>query len=806
MTRWGQDLRYAWRSLRRAPGFAVAAVLTLTLGIGANTAFLSLADAALLRPLPYPAADRLVMLWERNRAAGKERERVSAANFLDWRREATRLDQIAAWVPWGYALTGSGEPEELSAIRASAGLFRVLGAAPAMGRGFVAEDEIEGRNRVVVVSHGFWTARLGSEPLAVGRTLTLDREPYQIIGVMPAGFRFPGDASVAFWTPLAFDASELVTRAERRFNVIGRLVPGASFAEAAAEMDLLAGRLAKAHPETNAGWSIEAMPAVDAVASGGRAAVVLLVGTVALVLVLACANVAHLSLARGLDRERELVVRSALGGSATRLLRLLILESCILVAIGALVGVGLAGWAVPLVQTLDPGLLSGWRAATLDVRVLLLTAALLAPITLLCGVLPAIRVVGFEGRISLAGEGARFAGRRDRGRVRQALIVAETAVSMVLLVGAGLHLRSLIRLQQVDPGFDGERVVAATVFLSGVEESSDDAERGFFTRVLDDLTGRPGILRAGAVTTLPMNPVGIDYDLPFSPDGNPPPSGAERQEVDFRVVAGAYFEAIGVPVIQGRAFGATDREGSASVVIVNRTLADRYFPGTSPVGRRVWAGGRIGAATVVGVVGDVRHRTLAARPRPELYVPFRQHPHGGMTIVALASGEPVTAATAVKDAIQAVSPSQPISSLTTLSELVHASTSPQRFTLALLGGFAGLALGLAAVGVYGVIAYAVGRRTREIGIRMALGAAAGDVRSAVVRPTVGLAGAGVALGSTGAWILSRLLAPDLFETSVHDPITYAAVAMLLLVSAWAACAIPARRAARVDPATCLRSE
>jgi putative ABC transport system permease protein len=421
-------------------------------------------------------------------------------------------------------------------------------------------------------------------------------------------------------------------------------------------------------------------------------------------------------------------------------------------------------------------------------------------------VLPAVRVVGSGRRVSLAGAGDRLTAGRDRGRARRALIVAEVAMSVVLLVGAGLHLRSLIRLQQVDPGFDGERVVAATVFLSGVAESTDAREIAFFTRVLDELAGYPGIVSAGAVTTLPMNPVGIDYDLPFSADGSPPPVGAERQEVDFRVVAGEYFEAIGVPVIRGRAFDGTDREESAKVVIVNRTLANRFFAGVSPVGRRVWVGGRVGAATVVGVVGDVRHRTLAARPRAELYVPFRQSPHGGMTVVARAAGDGATAAEAVKHAIRTVGPAQPITSITTLPELLHASVSPQRFTLALLGGFAALALGLAAIGVYGVIAYAVGRRTREIGIRMALGAAAREIRRTVVRPTLGLAAAGVALGSAAAWALGRLLAPDLYETSAHDPLTFGVVAVILLGSAWAACAIPAWRAARLDPSRALRSE
>jgi putative ABC transport system permease protein len=800
------DIRLAIRRLRRSPGFTAAAVLTLALGIGADSAFFSLADAALLRPLPYPAADRLVMLWERQAAAGKERERASAANFLDWRRESHALDEMAAWAAWGFALTGDGEPEELPSVRASANLFRTLGVSPALGRGFLPEEETPGRDRVVVLSHGFWLSRLGGDPKAVGRTLTLDGVPHEIVGVMPAEFRFPDDASVALWNPLAFDASELITRAERRFNVIARLAPGATLADATAELDVMATRLAEEHPETNAGWTVAAAPAADAVTTGSRQALTLLLGTVALVLLLACANVGHLFLARALDRERELAIRVALGGAPARLLRLLVLECAVVVVAGAALGVAFAAWAVPLIQSLDPGLLPGWREAALDGRVLAFTLALLVPVTFICGVLPALRAVGLDHRARLGDAGARLTAGRERGRVRRGLIVAEVALSVVLLVAAGLHLRSLVRLQQVDPGFDAERVVAATVFLSGERYASDAQQISFFGQVVERLGRRPSVAAAGAVTTLPMNPVGIDYDLPFSADGNPPPATADRQEVDFRVVAGDYFRALGVPVVRGRGFEAADREDAARVVMVNRTLVDRFFPGENPVGRRVWVGGGIGAATVVGIVGDVRHRSLAARPRSELYVPFRQYPHGGMTVVARASGDPAGLARMVKAEIYALDPNQPLNDLVTLPELLHGSVSPQRFNLLLLGGFAALALVLAAVGVYGVIAYSVGQRTREIGIRMALGAAGREIRRAVIGPAVGLAAIGVVLGSSAVWLLGGVLAPQLYEVSPHDPLTFATVAAILLLAAWAACAIPARRAGRLDPLVALRSE
>jgi putative ABC transport system permease protein len=781
----------------------VAAVVTLALGIGANTALFSLADAALLRPLPYPTADRLVLLWE-TRPGTDAKERISPANFLDWRREARTLDAMAAWTTWGFALTGDGEPEELSTVRASADLFRLLGVAPVLGRGFQPQDETTGRDRVVVLSHGFWAGRLGADSGAIGRTLTLDGEPYEIVGVMPAGFRFPDQGSVALWSPLAFDASELVSRAERRFHLIGRLAPGATPAEAGAELKLLARRLAAAHPETNAGWSAAAEPATEAVAAGGRPAITLLLGTVGLVLLLACANVGHLFLARALDRRRELALRVALGGGPGRLVRLLVLECGVVVALGAGGGVALAIWLVPLVHAFDPGLLPGWREGAIDGRVLGATLVLLLPIVLACGVLPALGALRL-GAGSARG-GVRLTAGRERGRARRALIVAEVSLAAALLAMAGLHLRSLTRLQQVDPGFDAQQVLAATVFLSGPRYDSDAGQAAFFTGLLERLGQRPGVTAAGAVTTLPMNPVGIDYDLPFSADGGPPASPAEQPQVDFRVVAGDYFAALGVPVLRGRGFEATDREDGAPVAIVNRTLADRYYPGESPVGRKVWVGGGIGEATVVGVVGDVRHRGLAARPAPEIYVPHRQDPHGGMTVVVRASGDPTALARAVKEDVYGLDPAQPISDLTTLPDLLHAAVAPQRFTLLLLGGFAGLALLLAAVGVYGIIAYTVSGRTREIGIRIALGAAAREVRRTVMGPALGLAAVGVGLGSAGAALLGRVLAADLYEVSPHDPLALGLAALVLLAAAAAASAIPARRAARIDPLVALRSE
>ncbi len=789
------DLRLAWRRLLRNPGFTAAAVITLALGIGANTAVFTLVDAALLRPLPFPQPDRLAVLWENHPAQGKEREKVSAANYLDWRRESRAFSELTAWIVWGFALTGSGDPEELTVVRASSNLFRLAGVAPMLGRGFVPEEETQGRDRVVVLSHAFWTSRFGADPAVLGRTLVLDGKPHQIIGVMPASFRFPDEAGVTMWMPLGFSESELLTRNERMFNVIGRLAPDADLAGARAELATITGRLGTAHPETNRGWGATVLSAAEVSGAGSRRPLMLLLGAVGFVLLIACANVGHLFLVRAIDREREMALRVALGANPGRLLQLLLLESTLVVFLGTVLGLAVASWSLPLVRALDPSLIPGWHDPAVDGRVLAFCAALLVLVTLACGLVPALRASFLAP-----------AARRDSGRLRRGIIVTEVALSVVLLAGAGLLFRSLERLQRVDPGFDPDHVLAATIFLSGDEYNEDSRQWAFFATLVENLRRLPGVEAAGAVTTLPMNPVGIDYDLPFSADAQKPGASAERQEVDFRVVEGDYFRALGITLLRGRAMDGRDRADAARVAVVNESLARRYFGGADPVGRRVWVGGGLNQVTIVGLVTDIRHRGLAARPRPELYVPSAQYPHGGMTVVVRGTDDPTTLARALKDQVYSLHPNQPITSLATLPDLVSRSVAPRRVQLLLLGGFAALALVLAAVGVYGVVAYAVGRRTREIGIRIALGATESTVRRTVLVPGLGLAAIGVLLGAAGAWYVGRLLTGELYEVSPHDPRTLVTAAAVLLCVAWMACEIPARRATRTDPVNVLRSE
>jgi putative ABC transport system permease protein len=508
-------------------------------------------------------------------------------------------------------------------------------------------------------------------------------------------------------------------------------------------------------------------------------------------------------LARAVEREGEIAVRVALGASPSRVIRLFLVESATVAALGGMLGAALAVWSLPLIQTMDPGVLAGWRELQVDGWVLFYTTVLLLITTLACGLFPAMRWLR-PAAGPLAGA-ARLTAGIGRSRVRQAVIVGEVAVSVVLLLATGLLLRSFERLSRVDPGFDPRRVVAATIFLSS-RYDQNARQVDFFDRLLERLSTMPGVVAAGAVTTLPMNPIGIDYDLPFAADGKRPINDAEQEQVDFRSASPGYFRALGVPLLRGRWFGSKDREEAPRVVIVNQTLARRYFAGANPVGREVWVGGGIGRATVVGVVGAVRHRNLEMLPRPELYVPIRQYPHGGLTVVVRAAGDPDQLTAAIKSQVYALDPDQPISDLVTLPQLIDDSVSPRRFTLLLLGGFALLAVVLAAIGVYGVIAYTVSQRTKEIGIRIALGAQAAQIRRAVSQTGLLMAGAGVLLGSAAGLMLTRLLASELYEVSPHDPFTFVAAAGLILVVAWTASEIPALRTTRVDPVIALRSE
>jgi putative ABC transport system permease protein len=793
------------RQLRARPGFTVAAVLVLALGIGANTAMFSVVNAVLLQPLPFRDPDDLVVLYERNRAQGVERDQAAAETLDDWRREARTLSGIVAWRYWGLTLTGEGEPADVSTIRASANLFDVLGVAPAIGRGFLPEEGQPGRHHVVVLSHAMWTQRFGADPRIVGRTLTLDDHPHTVIGVMPAGFRFPDDSDVDVWMPLVYEQFEQRTRNQRMFNVLGRLAPGAGLEIAAAEMSTIAARLAAAYPNTNTGWDVAILPAKDVATGEAKEPLLILLGAVTFVLLIACANVGNLFLARAADREREIAIRAALGAGRGRLVRQLLAESGLVALTGAAAGVLLATWGIDVVLGLAPDDLPGWNPVRIDGWVLAFTLVLAALTTVLTGLVPARELAAPDLGASLKEGAGRATARAARTQLRRGLVVLEMTLAIVLLAGAGLLLKSFARLQRVDPGFNPQRLLAATIYLPDHRYPDDARQAAFYVDLLERVRALPGVVSAGAVTTLPMSPVGVDHDIPVVIEGRELPAVREPQ-ADFRIASPGYFETMGIPVLRGRMLTEHDRADAPPVVVVNKVLVDQLLPGEDPIGKRIRYFRSGPFAEIVGVVGQVHHRGLAAEPRPEIYTSYRQVQYGTMTVVVRTGGDPLALAEPLKAAVFAADPVQPITQIATMDDLLHRSVAAPRFHTLLLGSFAGLALVLASIGIYGVVSYAVSRRTHEIGIRMALGARGVDVFRAVVGDGVRLAAIGSTLGVLMALALGRALSGLLFQVSPHDPLVLALVALLLIGLAALACSVPARRATRVDPMVALRTE
>jgi len=786
-----RDLRYGLRLVRRSPGFAAAAASCLALGIGANTAIFSVVDAVLWKPLPYQDPERLVLVWEK--PPQFERNTVSAPNFVDWREQNQVFEGMAAASAGSAVLSGVDPPEELAGARVTHNYFQLLGAAPFAGRLFLPEEE-----RAVLLSHRFWRRRFGADRGLLGRTLALNGESYTVVGVLKPNSKFDRGRTEV-WMPLVFDR-RVWRRDYHYLTVLARLPRGVTLQQARAGMDTIARRLEQEYPNSNRGWGARVEPLQEQVAGRQlRQTLLLLFATVTLVLLIGCANVANLMLARGAARQREVAVRAALGAGRARLVRQFLAESTVVAALGGALGLGLAyGLTKVVAALLPPFSLPSEAVVRIDARVLLFTLVMSLAAGLLFGLAPALRASASTQIAS--------ATRAPRVSASRALVVSEVALAVVLLIGAGLLIHSFLRLEAVDPGFRGQGVLTMRLSLPPARYPEPAQVTTFYREALRRLRALPGVEDAALVSTLPLEGFGIG--MTFQIEGRPPVTISERPVTHFQIVSPSYFRALRIPMERGRDLDDRDTPETTPVAVVNRTLARRYFNLQDPLGRRLVilsASGTPEAWQIVGVSGDVKISGLAGEEGPEVYVAHAQRPQHGSRLVARAGGpDPMTWASAARSAISSIDRDQPVTDLKTMNQVEAEALSQPRLRTWLLGLFAGIALLLAALGIYGVMSYSVTQRTREIGIRMALGAEPSDVRRLVVRQGMTLALAGMALGLAAALALNRVLANLLYGVTSTDPVTFLGVALLLGMVALAACYLPARRATRVNPTEALR--
>ena len=800
-----RDFRYAVRTLLRAPGFTVVAVLTLALGIGANSAIFSVFNSVLLRPLDYPQAERLVAIFKGHR------QPTSPANFLDLRQQSRLVEQWTAAHPWSPVLRGEDRPLQLQALKATSSLFDLLAVEAALGRTFRAASDAEDGEHVAVLGHGLWQRLFGGDRGIIGRSLSLDGEDYTVIGVMPPGFEFPPfwATGAELWVPLTFTAEQRQDRAAEFLRLFGRLPPAADLQQAQAEVESLADRLASAYPDTNDGLEMSVEALREPVVGGVRGALSVLLGTVGFVLLIACANVANLFLVRASARRGEMAIRTALGAGRGRVLRQLLSESLLLALVAGGLGLLLGLWGLEALVALAPEDVPRLAEVSLDGRVFVYTLGLAILTGSLFGIFPAFSVLRWDLHEALRQGSGRVAG-RGGGRARSALVIAEIALSLILLVGAALMLESLLRLWRLDPGFRSANVLTLDLSLAGSRHEPAERQNPFFDSLLAEVRSLPDVVDAGLINNLPIG--GDVWGMAFQIEGRPPVSRSQSPRATSRVVSPSLIETMGIPVLAGRAFDDREREDSPPVVIVSQSLAERYWGDADPVGQRIRPGGPDSEAdwrTVVGVVGDVRQWELTDDLTPGLYLPYRQNPYGWWaqtTLVVHTESAPAALFSVISDRLWTIEPDVAIARVRTMEEILRGAVWRQRFNTSLLALFATLALVLAAVGIYGVMSYTVHRRRSEIGIRMALGAGRGQILQWIVGQGLWLTAGGLICGLLGAAALARFLGSLLFGVSATDLPTFAAVALLLGAVALAACYLPARRASRFDPVVSLRSE
>ncbi|MGA9770149.1 MAG: ABC transporter permease [Blastocatellia bacterium] len=805
-----QDLRYGVRTLLKNPGFTAIAVIALALGIGANTVIFSVVDSVLLRPLPFKDSDRLVMLWETNLQQsdqqGRNAQATGIANFTDWSSQNQVFEEMAAYFNWTYNLTGVDEPERLEAAVVTGSFFDVLKAQSSLGRRIVPDDDQPGKDNVVVLSHGIWQRRFGAETAIIGKTITLNRNSYTVIGVMPRDFEFP-DRKAELWVPAGFNPSQKQDRAGKFLKVIARLKPGAQVEAARAEMGAIASQLEQQYPDTNGGWGVDLTPLQENETGSARPALLLLLGAVGFVLLIACANVSNLLLARAAARRKEMAIRAALGASRLRLISQMLTESALLALLGAGAGMLLAVWGIDLLVSLNPGEIARLSEARIDGRALGFTLMLSILTTLIFGLVPALSASKPDLQRAIKETGQTSAGNSGL-KLHNILVVSEVAVTLVLLVGAGLMIRSFLRLHEVNPGFNTENMLTMRIWLPASKYGSNQQQSAFFQEVTERIENVAGIRSVGAIQDIPLraNRMGFKFEI----EGRAPTLDVEEPDAAYRAITPEYFRTMSIPLLDGREFTAQDGPNAPPVIIINRSMARQFFPGENPLGKRLrfgqqdapWYG-------IIGIAEDVKHMGLDAEEGAAIYQPYAQKQFEflrWMTLVMRTDAEPLSLTSAIRSQVQAVDRDQPVYEIATLRQLLSTSVAKPRFYTALMGAFALLALTLAAVGTYGVLSFSVNQRRREIGIRLALGAQAGDIFKLVVVRGLRLALVGVAIGVCGALLLTRLMSSLLFDISATDPATFIVISLALVGVALGASFVPARRAMKVDPMVALRYE
>ncbi len=818
-----QDVRYALRSFAAAPAFALAAVASLALGVGANTAIFSVASALLLRPLPYADAERLVILWNRSPGLGITEDWFSTAQYFDIKTSPGGLEQVAIAIGDTYNLTGDGRPERVGIIRVSSNLLPMLGARPELGRLFGVEEDVPGGPPRAILGHGTWMRRYGGDPGVIGRTIWLNGEPTEVVGVLPASFSLrkevvptlygAPETEVVLPLPLGPDAPTIRTHED--YNIVGKLTRGVSVQEAQAGMDALTARLRRDYPQVyppNGGLTFGIVPLGEQVVGDVRRSLVVLVGAVGFVLLIACANVANLLLSRALARQKEMAVRAAIGATRGRIVRQLLTESGLLALAGGALGVGLSVWSVQWIHALGTTSVPRLHEVAIDGRVLLFALAVSMVSGVLFGLAPALRLcrVDLQGNLKDANRGASGASALwgQGWNLRRMLVVAELALSVMLLIGAGLLIRSFNRLQQVSPGFNHGGVLTFELSMNGPKYKDPQTVIDTYREVVRRLDSLPGVEASGAVSALPLSQM-FAWG-PISVEGRTPPEGEQFINVDMRSEGGRYLQAMQIPLLQGRLFTDHDVLTAPRVVIVDQHMAEQLWPGESPIGKRLHRGGLDDTSapwmTVVGVVGRIKQYTLDGDSRMALYYPHAQAPWRAMNVVIRASGDPARLTEASARELRGIDPDLPMYRVSMMTDRVEESLARRRFSMLLLTLFAALALGLASIGIYGVMAYVVSQGTRELGIRLALGATPQAVMRLIIGHGMTVAVVGIGVGLAGAFVLSRFMRGLLFGVEPLDPLTFTAIPLLLGLVALAACVTPALRAARIDPVVSLRSE